>query len=51
MVKMYALKYYYLDLLKINTYKGAINKEGSRACYNTKHITLTSLTNCVFVEE
>ena len=27
--------YYYLDFLKINTYWGAINKEGSEACYNT----------------
>ena len=35
MFKMYALIYYYLDFLKINTYRGAINKEGSRACYNT----------------
>ena len=51
MFKMYALIYYYLDFLKINTYRGAINKEGSRACYNTQHITLTSLTICVFVGE
>ena len=29
---MYALIYYYFDFLKINTYRGAINKEGSRAC-------------------
>ena len=35
MFKMYALINYYLDIFKINTYKGAIKKEGSRACYNT----------------
>ena len=31
------LIYYYHEFLKINTYKGVINKEGSRACYNTYH--------------
>jgi hypothetical protein len=46
MLKMYVVIYYYLDFLKINTYRGAINKEGSRACHNTQHITLTS---CVLV--
>ena len=35
MFKMYDLIYYYLDFLKINTYRDVIDKEGSRACYNT----------------
>ena len=34
MLKMHALIYYYLDYLKINTYKGAIDKEGSTTYYN-----------------
>ena len=48
MFKMYVLIYYYLNFLKSNTYRDAINKEGSRARYNTYHITLNGLTSCVF---
>jgi hypothetical protein len=51
MFRMYALIYYYLDYLKINTYKGAIYKDGSRAYYNTLYIIFTSLTNYVLVGE
>ena len=35
MFEMYALIYHYLGFLKINTYRGVINKEWSKTCYNT----------------